>query len=75
MGFNSAFKGLTYSAWGVKQCDRLDAATPFTEMVLLLFSTNLGQNIDVAVGDYLGHASAYCQLPTTNDLRLLPWCK
>jgi len=33
------------------------------------------QNIDVAVGGYPSHASAYCQLPTINDLRLLPWCK
>jgi hypothetical protein len=39
------------------------------------FSTALGQNIDVAVGGYPGHASAYCQLPTMNDLRFLPWCK
>jgi len=64
-----------YLARGVKQCDKLDAATPFTEIVLLLFKTALGQNIDVAVGGYPGHASAYCQLPTVNDLRLLRWFK
>jgi len=51
---------LMYSAWGVKQCDKLDAATPFTEIVLLLFSTNLGQDSDAAVGGYPGHTSAYC---------------
>jgi len=64
-----------YLARGVKQCDKLDAATPFTKIVLVLFSTALGQNIDVAVGGYPGHTSAYCQLPTLNDLRYMPWCE
>ena len=35
-------QALMYLAWGVKQCDKLDAATPFTEIVSLLFSTALG---------------------------------